>query len=78
MTIKYWNSLSMGSRERALKHVYPIHQGIVEMLLDERPTTKDIKEGFWNPVFRKIREVKPEKDGSRPYKTCFMNTTYIP
>lgn len=78
LTIKFWKSLEKGSRERALKHVFPIHDGIVKMLLNETPTTKDIKDGFWGLVFKKIREVKPDDKGYRHYKTCFMKTTYIP
>jgi len=77
LTIKFWTSLEKGSRERALKHVFPIHDGIVKMLLSETPTTKDIKDGFWGLVFKKIREVKPDENGYRHYKTCFMGTTYL-
>lgn len=78
LTIKYWLSLEKGSQERALKHVFPIHLGIVDMLLSEKPTTDEIKHGFWSLVFSKIREVKPDERGYRYYKTCFMNSTYIP
>lgn len=78
LTIKYWNSLERGSQERALKHVFPIHPGIVDMLLSEKPTTAEIKQGFWSLVFSKIREVLPDDKGYRHYKTCFMNSTYIP
>ena len=54
LTIKYWCSLSRGSRERALKYCFPISSSIVEMLLDETPTTFEIKEGFWSVVFKRI------------------------
>ena len=54
LTIKYWCSLSRGSRERALKFCFPISPSIVEMLLDETPTTFEIKEGFWLVVFKRI------------------------
>ena len=74
LTISYWNSLSKGSKERALKFCYPIHPAIVKMLLEEEPTAKDIKDGFWGLVFRKIRI---PHDPSH-YKTVFMNSTYIP
>ena len=74
LTIKYWNSLPRESKRRALKFVFPIHPSIVDMLLDDEPTTEEIKNGFWSPVFKKIREVK---ETHRPYRTCFMNTSYI-
>ena len=74
MTIKYWNSLSRGSRERALKYCYPIHGAIVEMLLDEKPTTKEIKNGWWTTVFKKVRI--PEDNHA--YKTVIDNRTYLP
>jgi hypothetical protein len=75
LTIKYWKSLSRGSKERALKFCFPIHPSIVNMLLDEEPTTEEIKKnGFWSLVFRKI---KIPHDPSH-YKTVFMNSTYIP
>ena len=78
LTIKYWKSLSRGSKERALKFVFPISPAIVSMLLDEDPTTEDIKHGFWSLVFRKIRIPEPDERGNRHYKTVFMNSTYIP
>jgi hypothetical protein len=74
MTIKYWNGLSRGSRERALKYCYPIHGAIVEMLLDEKPTTKEIKDGWWTTVFKKVRI----PDDNRVYKTVIDNRTYLP
>ena len=78
LTIKYWKSLSKGSKERALKFVFPISPAIVSMLLDEDPTTEEIKHGFWSLVFRKIRIPEPDERGNRHYKTVFMNSTYIP
>ena len=74
MTISYWNGLSRGSRERALKYCYPIHGAIVEMLLDEKPTTKEVKDGWWTTVFRKVRI----PDDNRVYKTVIDNRTYLP
>ena len=71
MTINYWNTLSRGSRERALCHVIPINRSIVDMLLDEKPNLKNSP--FWKMVWQKIRI--PEK-GSY-YKTVFHGT-YIP
>lgn len=73
LTIKYWNSLSRGSKERALKYCFPIHPSIVEMLLNEKPTTREIKNGFWSLVFNRIQI---PKDNSF-YKTCYMNHTYL-
>lgn len=74
MTIKYWNGLSEGSRKRALQYCYPIHPAIVEMLLGEKPTTKEIKDGWWTTVFRKVRI----PDDNRVYKTVIDNRTYLP
>ena len=73
LTIKYWCSLSRGSRERALKFCFPISPSIVEMLLDETPTTSEIKNGFWLVVFRRI--TIPQDHSF--YKTCYMNETYL-
>ena len=73
LTIKYWCSLSRGSRERALKFCFPISPSIVEMLLDETPTKFEIKEGFWSVVFKRITIPAD----NRFYKTCFMNETYL-
>ena len=73
LTIKYWSRLPRSSRERALRYCYPISPSIVEMLLDEKPTTSEIKEGFWLVVFRRI---SIPQDNSF-YKTCYMNETYL-
>lgn len=73
LTIKYWCSLSRGSRERALKFCFPISPSIVEMLLDETPTKFEIKEGFWLVVFTRITIPRD----NRHYRTCFMNETYL-
>jgi hypothetical protein len=74
MTIKYWNSLSEGSRKRALQYCYPIHPAIVDMMLGEKPTTEEIKNGWWSIVFRKVRI----PDDNRAYKTVIDNRTYLP
>ena len=73
LTIKYWCRLPRASRERALRFCFPISPSIVEMLLDEKPTRFEIKEGFWGVVFRRITI---PRDNSF-YKTCFMNETYL-
>ena len=73
LTIKYWCNLSRNSRERALRFCFPLSTSIVEMLLDEKPTRFEIKEGFWGVVFRRITI---PRDNSF-YKTCFMNETYL-
>ncbi len=78
LTIKYWQSLERGSRERALRFVFPISPAIVSMLLDEIPTKEEIKHGFWSLVFRKIRIPEPDERGYRHYKTIFMDSTFIP
>lgn len=74
MTIKYWNGLSEGSRKRALQYCYPIHPSIVDMLLDEKPTTQEIKNGWWTIVFRKVRI----PDDNSYYRTVIDNRTYLP
>ena len=37
MTLKYWASLSEGSKRRALTCVFPLHKPVVDMLMDEKP-----------------------------------------
>ena len=69
MTLKYWNSLSKGSRERALHHVFPTLKFTVEMLLDEQP---NLKNGLWKLVWRKVR-IPIESY----YKTV-VNGAYLP
>ena len=69
MTKKYWNSLSNGSKERALHHVFPTMKFTVEMLLDEKPNLKDI---VWQIVWNKVR-IPIESY----YKTV-VNGTYLP
>ena len=69
MTLKYWNSLSKGSRERALHHVFPTLKFTVEMLLDEQP---NLKNDLWKFVWRKVR-IPIESY----YKTV-VNGAYLP
>lgn len=78
LTIKYWNSLERGCKERALKFCFPLHISIVDMLIDEKPTTAEIKHGFWSIVFSHIREALPDERGYRHYKTVHLNKTWIP
>ena len=73
MTIKYWNSLSKESQYRALKRVFPVHDSIVNSLLNSKPNLTD---QFWQVVFSKVREVLPDQYGERPYKTR-VNHTYL-
>lgn len=72
MTLKYWNSLPKGSKERALSHVFPINRCIVDMLLDEAPNPK--QSPFWGLVWKKVRI--PEKESY--YKTVVHKNTYLP
>ena len=69
MTLKYWNSLSNGSKERALHHVFPALKVTVEMLLDEKPNLKYI---VWQIVWNKVRIPNDSY-----YKTV-VNGTYLP
>lgn len=70
MTHKYWNSLDKGSKKSALISVFPLHQSIADMLINEKPNSKS---PWWKIVFSKVRI--PE-DNSH-YKTV-VNNTYIP
>ena len=71
MTISYWMSLSRGSKERALKYCFPIHQSIVEMLLDEKPNHVTEQGSWWHTVFSKVRIPV-----NSSYKTK-VNNTYL-
>lgn len=71
MTIGYWNSLSKGSQERALKYCFPIHASIVEMLLNEKPNHVTEKGSWWWQVFSKVRIPL-----NSSYKTK-VNNTYL-
>lgn len=70
MTIKYWNSLEVGSKRRALQFCYPTLPATVEMLLNDKPRKND---PCWKRVFDKVRI--PDKDSF--YKTV-VDHTYIP
>ena len=69
MTLKYWNSLSKGSKERALHYVFPTMKCTVEMLLDEQP---NLKNDLWKFVWRKVRIPNDSY-----YKTV-VNGAYLP
>ena len=75
MTLKYWNSLSEGSKRRALTYVFPLHKATVDMLMDERPAPKD--NPWWRLVWKKVRIPEADAKGYRHYKTV-VNKTYIP
>lgn len=70
MTLKYWAALDEGSKRRALTHVFPINNPIVQILLQEKP---DKKKTLWQLVFK---EVRIPEDSSH-YKTI-VHKTYIP
>ena len=70
LTIKYWNTLSQSSKERALTACYPNNKGLVNMMLEESPNPKNV---FWKRVFDIVRIPNP---GSY-YKT-FINQVYYP
>ena len=70
MTIRYWNSLSEGSKKRALTYCFPINPATVEMLLDDKPNPKD--GAWWMYVFKKVRI--PTEGGF--FKTV-VNGTYL-
>ena len=70
LTLRYWNSLSEGSRKRALTYCFPINPSTVEMLMNEKPDPKD--QAWWAYVFKKVRI--PEEGCC--YKTV-VNKTYL-
>ena len=70
MTIKYWNTLSVGSRKRALQFCYPTLPAAVDMLLNEKPNKTD---SWWKYIFDKVRI----PNGDSYYKTV-VDHTYIP
>lgn len=69
ISIKYWNTLSKGSKERALRACYPNADGIVKMMLEQKP---DLKDFFWKRAFSMIKI--PD---NYYYKTC-VNRVYYP
>lgn len=70
MTLKYWDSLDKRSKRRALTHVFPINNPIVQILMNEKP---DKKKTMWQIVFQGVRI----PDDNSHYKTVVHNT-YIP
>ena len=70
MTIKYWNSLEVGSKRRALQFCYPTLPATVDMLLNEKPKKDN---PWWERVFNMVRI--PDNDSY--YKTV-VDYTYIP
>jgi hypothetical protein len=75
MTLKYWDSLSEGSKRRALTCVFPLHKATVDMLMNDKPNPKD--DAWWGLVWRKVRIPEADERGYRHYKTV-VNRTYIP
>lgn len=69
VSIKYWNTLSKGSKERALTACFPNNPVTVKMMVEEKP---DLKSGIWKLAFSMI---KVPDDGH--YKTC-INRVYYP
>ena len=70
MTLKYWKSLSEGSKRRALSFVFGYQKAWIDLCLSEKPDLKDV---VWKMIFRKVRI--PEDHTH--YKTV-VNKTYIP
>lgn len=59
MTIKYWNSLSEGSKKRALTSVWALQPNVVSILLnDNKPNPK--KNPWWKLTFNKVRATSAE------------------
>lgn len=70
MTLKYWGKLEEGSKRRALTHVFPGNDPLVQILLSEKPNKDNT---LWQIVFK---EVRIPENGSH-YKTV-VHKTYIP
>lgn len=70
ITKKYWNTLSEGSKKRALTACFPNNPVTVQMMAEEEPDTKS---GLWKIAFSMIRV--PDADSH--YKTV-VNRTYYP
>jgi hypothetical protein len=70
MTLRYWNALSEGSQRRALMHVFPLQKVLIDMLVSEKLTAKDI---HWKAIQRIVRI--PED--TSVYKTS-VSKTFIP
>ena len=75
MTLKYWDSLSEGSKRRALTCVFPLHKATVDMLMNDKPNPKE--DVWWGLVWKKVRIPEADVTGYRHYKTV-VNHTYLP
>ena len=75
MTINYWDSLSEGSKRRALTYCFPLHKATVDMLMNDKPTPK--KDVWWRLVWSMVRIPEADAKGYRHYKTV-VHKTYIP
>ena len=75
MTLKYWASLSEGSKRRAFTYCFPLHTATVDTLMNDEPNPKD--DAWWGLVWRKVRIPEADSNGYRHYKTV-VNNTYIP
>ncbi len=69
LTVKSWNSLSEGSKKRAITCVFPLMRGSLDYLAYEKV---DLTDTWWKLIFRKVRV--PEDCSC--YKTV-INHTYI-
>ena len=69
MTLKYWASLSEGSKRRALTCAFPLHKPVVDMLMDEKPDSKNSP--WWKIVWTKVRIP------IGGYSKTVVNNTYI-
>ena len=70
LTNKYWNTLSEGSKKRALTACFPNNPVTVQMMVKEKP---NMKSGIWKLAFDMIRV--PDADSH--YKTV-VNKVYYP
>lgn len=69
MTAKYWNSLSEGTKQRALTYVFPMQSFVVELLLKQKPNNTHPS---WKIVFDNVRI----PDDTSFYKAV-VNGTYM-
>ena len=70
MTIRYWNSLPVDSRERAIRAAVPNGEFLAKLFKDAKPNLKDTS---WRLIFKLVRIPVNETH----YKTV-VNGWYIP
>lgn len=70
LTIKYWNSLSVDTKARAIKCVFPLMGNSLNYLVHEKPDPKS--DTWWQLILKKVHI---PSDNSH-YKFIVNNTYY--